>query len=95
MDKKITPRGIVCNPELPDCFWETDIKDYDPEKIGQWRTVPFIITVENDLWPEGIRYDVYFLNGGTEDRPTPKGKYGSIEEAENLALELSGPAAFK
>ena len=39
-------------------------------------------------WPTGIRYDVYILDGGAWDRPTAKGKVGSLEEALEIAKNL-------
>ena len=60
-----------------------------------WETVALKAGVPiepNEHWPEGKRYDVYCLNGGAWDRPTAKGKYGTLEEAENRALELKKPA---
>ena len=41
-------------------------------------------------WPKGIRYDVYILDGGAWDRPTPKGKVGSLEEALEIVKDLLG-----
>ncbi|OCL89600.1 hypothetical protein N3114_12545 (plasmid) [Aliarcobacter butzleri] len=34
-----------------------------------------------EAWPSGIRYDVYVLDGMAWDRPTGKGKFGSLEES--------------
>ena len=39
-------------------------------------------------WPTGIRFDVYILDGGAWDRPTSKGKVGSLEEALEIAKDL-------
>ena len=41
-------------------------------------------------WPKGIRYDVYILDGGAWDRPTSKGKVGSLEEALEIVKDLLG-----
>ena len=41
-----------------------------------------------EAWTTGIRYDVYILDGGTWDRPTGKGKVGSLEEALKIAKDL-------
>ena len=41
-----------------------------------------------DAWTTGIRYDVYILDGGAWDRPTGKGKVGSLEEALEIAKDL-------
>ncbi len=41
-----------------------------------------------DAWTTGIRYDVYILDGGAWDRPTAKGKVGSLEEALEIGKKL-------
>ena len=41
-----------------------------------------------DIWPSGIRYDVYILDGGAWDRPTSKAKVATLEEALNLSRLL-------
>lgn len=32
-------------------------------------------------WPDGVRYDVYCLDGGAHDRPTSWGTFASLEKA--------------
>jgi len=39
-------------------------------------------------WPEGIRYDVKFLDGGAWDRPTNRGSFPTLEEALVQAKKL-------
>jgi hypothetical protein len=41
-----------------------------------------------EAWTTGMRYDVYILDGGAWDRPTAKGKVGSLEEALEIAKDL-------
>lgn len=41
-----------------------------------------------DAWPTGIRYDVYILDGGYWDGPTPKSKVDGLEKAIAIAKEL-------
>lgn len=36
-------------------------------------------------WPNGIRYDVYCLDGGAWDRPTSWGCFATLDEALNCA----------
>lgn len=72
--------GIPVNPSLPkDFFWTENEKR--PQSHLAWWGVPFIQTCENPEWPEGIRFDVYVLDGGVWDRPTSRGWFSTLEAA--------------
>jgi len=42
----------------------------------------------NKHWKTGTRYDIYILDGGARDRPTSKGKVGSLDEAIEIVRQL-------
>ena len=81
--------GIPVNPVLPEGFWDRD-NARRPAGHARWRNRPFVLTVLNDAWPGGFRFDTYCLDGGAWDRPTAWGKFGTLEEA--IACAKHGPA---
>ena len=78
--------GIPVNPKIPKGFWDLD-NALRPASHAPWWFQPFVLTVPNDLWVGGIRYDTYCLDGGAWDRPTNWGKFGTLEEAIPCAWE--------
>jgi len=81
--------GIPVNPQLPRRFWDTD-NERRPASHDEWWGQPFVLTVPHELWPQGVRFDTYCLDGGIPDRPTAWGKFGTLEEA--LQCAKDGPA---
>jgi hypothetical protein len=79
---------IEINPTLPDGFWTQDIAERSEAELREWLYKPFILSVDNKYWPNGIRYDVYILNGGAHDRPTRKGSFKTEEEAIKQANKI-------
>ena len=63
------------NPVLPDCFYEMAICGMPASVIIEWWEKPYIET-------RGDAFAVMCLDGGAWDRPTLKGIYDTIEEAE-------------
>ena len=85
--------SIQINPVLPENFWTQDISERSEAELKEWLYKPFILSIPNEIWPNGIRYDVYILNGGCHDRPTKKGSYKTEEEAMDQAIRLSNEYA--
>jgi len=81
--------GIPVNPVLPKRFWDTD-NQRRPRSHEAWWDRPFVVTAVNAMWPQGLRFDTYCLDGGAWDRPTGWGKFGTLEEA--IACAKAGPA---
>jgi hypothetical protein len=81
--------GIPVNPVLPVAFYDTPI-EARPASQDAWWDRPYVITVPNEHWPQGVRFDTYCLDGGAWDRPTAWGKFGTLEEA--IACAKTGPA---
>jgi len=71
--------GIPVNPQLPRRFWDTD-NERRPASHDEWWGHPFVLTVPHELWPQGVRFDTYCLDGGIPDRPTVWGKFGTLGE---------------
>ena len=63
-------------------FYYCKIRDEYNERVAKQKKSWF------GAWPTGIRFDVYILDGGAWDRPTSKGKVGSLEEALEIAKDL-------
>jgi len=81
--------GIPVNPQLPRRFWDMD-NEQRPASHDEWWHRPFVRTLPHEMWPQGIRFDTYCLDGGIPDRPTVWGKFGTLEEA--LQCANDGPA---
>ena len=84
--------GIHINPKLPKGFFDKD-NEKRPKSHMAWWDVPFIQTYEHAGWPEGVRYDVYVLDGGAWDRPTHRGWFGSLNAA--LAFVKEGAPGIR
>lgn len=89
MKAEKTIEGIPVNPVLPKRFWDTD-NERRPASHEKWWFQPFVMTVPNEFWEGGVRFDTWCLDGGAWDRPTAWGKFGTLEEAIRCAHE--GPA---
>jgi hypothetical protein len=78
--KTRTVQGIPVDPKLPEGFWSTP-NEGRPARHARWWGRPFIRTYPHAAWPQGVRFDVYCLDGGAWDRPTAWGWFGTLEEA--------------
>jgi len=86
--------GINIDPVVPDGFWSFTPKENRPKDHLRWWGKPFIQTVANPYFPNGLRYDVYCLEaGGIADHPAIWGMFGTLEEAVQRAKE--GPPWHK
>ena len=93
---------IPINPTLPENFDCTPNDARPPEHMGWWGR-PYIETDDGRpfadehgrrqwlrSWPDGMRYDVYCLDGGAWDRPTCKGMFATLSEAIACAEGVAG-----
>lgn len=53
-----------------------ELASHDIEATVKERRESFL-----EKWSDGIRYDVYCLDGGAHDRPTSWGTYGDLDKA--------------
>jgi len=74
------------NPELPEGFWFTPNEERPASHLAWWGK-PLILTGANPYFPDGMRYDVYCLDGESSDRPSLWGMFGTLEEAVERARE--------
>lgn len=94
---------IAVNPKLQKNF-DSIPNDMRPQSHQRWWFKPFIRTVTFEdfkstdeefrsnwyaTWPEGIRYDVRCLDGGTWDRTTNYGSFATLVQAESVALTIA------
>jgi len=78
--KKQNKKGKIMmkiDPVVPEEFYEMDVQDMPEKVIEEWFNKPYI-----QSRGEGC-FAVLCLDGGAWDRPTVKGFYNSIEEAQN------------
>ena len=84
--------GVLVNPVLPKNFDDTRNEDR-PESHQKWWNLAYIETEIREegntewrkIWPSGVRYSVYCLDGGAWDRPTLWGAFATVEEAVRCA----------
>jgi hypothetical protein len=67
------------DPKTPEEFYNMAIEDMPSEVIEAWWEVPYI-------QKRGDYFAVLCLDGGAWDRPTLKGIYESVEEAEKSVI---------
>lgn len=87
-EPEYSPEGILINPVLPEDFFNTPNGERSPEEISEWWDIPLILTEQNEAWEDGVRYDVWCLDGGAWDRPTLHGQSESLTGADKIAWEL-------
>ena len=95
---------IPIDPALPPNFYST-ANDKRPKSHMRWWGKPYIVTRSRlacvpesqwlAAWPEGVRYDVYCLDGQCWDRPTSLGQCSSLDAALALASNYSDVAACR
>ena len=58
--------GVLINPKLPKDFECTDNQKRPAAQRNKWWGRPYIeVEIEDhELWPEGVYYSVYCLDGG-------------------------------
>jgi len=88
MNQAIRVNGVNVDPVIPNEFWSFIPIAKRPKNHLKWLEKAFILTVANPHFPGGNRYDVYCLeDGGTSDRPSVWGMFGTLEEAVERAKE--------
>ena len=88
MNQKSLVIDTSIDPVVPDDFWSYIPLRDRPEAHLRWLGKPFIRTVDNPHFPGGNRYDIYCLeSGGSSDRPTLWGMFGTMEEAVQRAKD--------
>lgn len=84
-EPEYSPEDILINPALPEDFFNTPNGERSPQEISEWWDIPIILTEKND---NGVRYDVWCLDGSAWDRPTLHGQCDTLAGADKIAVAI-------